>query len=174
MTDGPRVVALDGHDGAGKTTIATALAEVLGAQYVRPFGGATGHALMAAATAHDHAQVLAIGHDALHGAIETRREAPALVLDRSWMTVASLVETDDFAASWSLWVPTILCWSDLGTTLARLEQRTEAPEELAWHTLYLDRYLDLARRFDVPVLRTDTAPVDDCVRAAQELAAGWH
>jgi hypothetical protein len=172
MTEPARVVALDGHDGAGKTTIATALAHALGAEYVRPFGGATGHALMAAATAHDHAQVLTIGHDALHDALETHREAPALVLDRSWLTVASLVEPEQFAAAWTLWIPTILCWSDLATTLARLDQRTEAPEELAWHTLYLDRYLELARRFDVPVLRTDTAPVEDCVRSVQEIVAG--
>lgn len=172
MSGQARVVALDGHDGAGKTTIATALADALDGVYVRPFGGATGRALMAAATAHDPVQVLAVGEGALRDALGAHRDSPVVVLDRSWMTVASLVEPAEFAAAWTLWVPTVLCWSDLTTTLQRLAVRTEEPEDTSWHSFYLDRYLELARRFDVPVVRTDRASVASCVDAVRAILDG--
>ena len=52
------IVALDGHDGSGKTTLAYALAERLGGTMVRPFAGETGAQLLHAGERQDIAGCL--------------------------------------------------------------------------------------------------------------------
>ncbi|MFL6164076.1 MAG: hypothetical protein ACJ74U_17885 [Jatrophihabitantaceae bacterium] len=155
------VIGLDGHDGAGKTTLAVALAGVSGSAYVRPFSGAVGRELMAAAEKADTAAVAEIGRTALSGALADHGRP--LVLDRSWMTVASLMPATEFAACWSIWIPTVLCWSALPATLERLASRSEEPRTAAWHRHYLERYLAISEQFGVPVLRTDDRTPAECL-----------
>jgi len=169
------VIGLDGHDGAGKTTLALALAAASGSAYVRPFSGAVGSALLDAADRSDTAAVLEIGRDALTGALA--EHGRPLVLDRSWLTVASLLPVAEFAAGWSTWIPTVLCWSALPVTLERLATRDEQPESVAWHQHYLQRYLALSEHFGVPVLRTDGGSPEDCLALLRDRllpAAGFN
>ncbi|HEX7168530.1 MAG TPA: hypothetical protein VF230_16230 [Acidimicrobiales bacterium] len=151
----PSVVALDGHDGSGKTTLARGLAASWGGTYGRPFGGARGSALLRAGERGDVDAVVALGEEGLRAAVEESGGARPLVLDRAWMTVASLVDWDAFASRWQWWVPTVLCWADLDTTLARVGARDEHPMPRSWHEHYLQRYLALAETTNTYVLRTD-------------------
>lgn len=164
----PAVVGIDGHDGTGKTTIAKNVATRLGFSYRRPFGGERGLALSRAAASGDTAAVLRIGADALARAVQPAGEGRPLILDRSWMTVASLVDDEDFRDRWTLWIPTILCWADLPTTLGRLALRDEPGESVALHRHYIDRYRTIAQRMGCSIVDTSNRS-EDASTAEMEL-----
>jgi len=175
MSGAVRVIGLDGHDGSGKTTLARSLAAHLAAEYARPFAGATGAALMRAGEAGDLRETIAIGQEAMARVLARANPARPLVLDRSWLTVASFCPWDEFASHWSHWVPTILCWADVPTTLERLAQRGDRDRfrPVAWHRQYLARYEALAKAAGVPIVRTDDVSVDEAlIRLVQALPAG--
>ncbi|MHA7271053.1 hypothetical protein [Arthrobacter sp. HLT1-20] len=155
------VVGIDGHDGTGKTTLAKNVAERLGMSYLRPFGGSRGQELTRASESGDTAEVLRIGASALEHALQSADGTGAILLDRSWMTVASLVDDDEFREHWTLWIPTILCWADLPTTLSRLAQRDEPEESLAAHRHYIARYKALAEANGCTVVDTSHASEED-------------
>lgn len=159
------VVAIDGHDGAGKTTLARALASGLRGTAVRPFSGSAGHDLIRAGNQGDVDGLLNIGSAAISKALSSAPTTVPIVLDRGWMTVASFVpHSSIFFARWNAWIPTILCWVDLETTLVRLASRqNEKPECMAWHQHYLSVYMDLARRSGSPILRTDRLELGECI-----------
>lgn len=156
------VFAVDGHDGTGKTTLARWLAEQVGGSYQRPFSGELGAALLDAAERGDDARVLAIGEKGITNAIAAAADRQPIILDRSWMTVASLVNWAVFSSTWQQWIPTVLCWADLETTLARLSQRSEKTETLDWHRHYLRVYQALAERTGSRILRTDINSLEQC------------
>jgi len=150
---GPRVLALDGHDGVGKTTLAPRLAAALGGVAARPFAGTAGAIQLWAARRGDFAFVDALARQAIAYTLALQT-APVVVCDRHWMTAFTLLP-DAYWPAWQPLPPTMLLWIDLPTTLARLGLRDEAAESGATHEHYLARYLDLATQFGCPVLRTD-------------------
>jgi hypothetical protein len=151
------ILALDGHDASGKTTLAKRLAAVLGGVHVRPFAGSDGPRLLALA-ATDPDGVISFAEDSLAAAAE-RARADVLVFDRHWLTVCSLLPTGLWTRLQGLAAtPTALCWADLPTTLARLRERGEDPQPAAEHIHYLDIYLRLASAHGCLLLRTDREP----------------
>ncbi|MHA7304835.1 AAA family ATPase [Arthrobacter sp. TMN-49] len=147
-------IGIDGHDGTGKTTIAKNVAARLGMSYLRPFGGSRGQDLTRASQSGDTKEVLRIGALALEQAVRSAEDSGPVILDRSWLTVASLVDDRVFHERWTLWIPTILCWADLPTTLARLAQRDEPDESVAAHRYYIARYKELAAANGCPIVDT--------------------
>jgi hypothetical protein len=163
----PQIVALDGHDAAGKTTLAHALADKLGGVYRRPFHGSLGAELLRAGERGDFDRVIAIGEEGIGTALEAAGECKPIVLDRSWMTVASLIQPEllsTFFAGWQRWIPTALCWADLPTTVRRLEHRTEPEQTIATHQQYLAKYLKIAKHSASPVIRTDLYSEQSCLK----------
>jgi energy-coupling factor transporter ATP-binding protein EcfA2 len=162
------IVALDGHDGAGKTTLARALAERVSGSYRRPFHGPLGAALLDAAARGDFDRVITLGEEGIRTAAKA---SVPVVLDRGWMTVASLIDGSrfpTFAARWHWWIPTALCWADLPTTLERLGRREDAVETTASHRHYLAVYRDLAERTGSVIVRTDVNSTQACVEKLAE------
>lgn len=149
------VIGIDGHDGSGKTTLAKALVNAVGGSYCRPFGGAAGRELLAAAESGDSLRAIEIGRNAVSLALEPFGDSSPVVLDRSWVTVASLMPWDVFDRHWPTRMPAIVCWCDLETTLERLSHRPESPKRTSWHAHYLARYRELADFGSCPLLRTD-------------------
>lgn len=163
------IFAVDGHDGSGKTTLARSLAASVGGSYQRPFHGSLGDALLSAGKRRDTAGVIAIGEKGIGNAIAAARAVRPVILDRAWMTIASLVDWGEFSRVWRLWVPTALCWADLATTLDRLDQRFEERETTDTHRHYLDVYRRLAEGTRSYIIRTDLSSELEC----HELLMGW-
>jgi hypothetical protein len=155
----PTVLVLDGHDGAGKTTLATLLAHTLGATYLSPFTGAVGGDLLVAALNGRHEQASALAHAAVDRCV-ANSPTDIVVLDRHWMTVCTLLP-EPWWSAWTPPPPTTLCWSDLATTQQRLGLRDETREPDHWHRHYLRLYRALAQRWRCPVLRTDTMEIPE-------------
>lgn len=162
MSTLPGAFALDGHDGAGKTTLALWLANAVSGTYRRPFSGQVGAALLEAAASGDDTMVIRVGRTAIEGVIADPTARRPIILDRGWMTVASLVRWDLFSAEWSLKIATALLWADLKTTISRLNTRIEVKEDTAAHEHYLRVYRELAERSSVPIVRTDINPIARC------------
>lgn len=162
----PLVIALDGHDGAGKTSLAGALASQIGGTCVQPFSGTAGRALLNAGIRGDAEALVTIGTEAIEKAISSVPGTNPIILDRGWMTAASFVPASDFFFStWKRWIPTTLCWADLENTLSRLSIRQEErSESVNWHRSYLDSYMKLAKDSGCPVLRTDLLDSEECLR----------
>jgi cytidylate kinase len=164
------VVGLDGHDGAGKSTLAEAVARRLGGIHLQPFTGSSGRRLLVAAKRGDIEQTLRIGEQALQAALDVDAGTAPLVLDRSWVTVASLVPWPVFQQRWRLWIPTIVCWADLDTTLERLRRREESGADREWHQGYIVRYREIAADTATPVLVTTRSTVEQSIADVLALA----
>jgi energy-coupling factor transporter ATP-binding protein EcfA2 len=159
--NGNRIVAIDGHDGSGKTTLSKMLAEKIGAVYVRPFGGEKGHAIIESANKKEYDRVSEIGIEQIRKLdLEYRDEM--LIFDRHWMTIFSLIPERYWEKDG--WFPlpfTILCYSGLEQTFSRLAERKEEKFNEKYHLDYLDIYLRLSNRFNIPVIRTDNDTVEE-------------
>ncbi|MDB5072258.1 MAG: glycosyl transferase group 1 [Candidatus Eremiobacteraeota bacterium] len=156
------IVAFDGHDGSGKTSLAQRVADLSGAAYARPFGGERGERLFALASAGRYEEAnrhaLACVRTAQLGA------GDAVVFDRHWMTVFTLLPE----AYWDAWSPlpcTIVCSTDLDTTLSRLGERERRGAGEENHERWIALYRSLAERFGCEILDTTRTNVEETARA---------
>ncbi|MDB5692653.1 MAG: hypothetical protein JWO81_1716 [Alphaproteobacteria bacterium] len=137
---------------------------------MRPFGGQLGGRLIAAYEAGRHLDTLAIGRRAILSHLQAAERGEPLILDRGWVTVATLVPREVFAAGWDLWIPSALLWCDQATTLRRLQCRDRGDTEPDdWHAYFLSAYLD---RFDLHpggIVRSDLVEEPACLAELKRL-----
>lgn len=148
-----RIIAVDGHDGTGKTTLAKRLASALGGTYIRPYGQPFGAELMRAAEAEDYAAFIQVGNQAVDQAIGESSLTDLLVFDRLWITLFTLLPKSEHN-QWIIRPPTAICWADLDTTLARLSGRKEVAYERQWHEQYIRIYWKLAHQYQCQLVPT--------------------
>jgi hypothetical protein len=170
------IIALDGHDGSGKTSLASSLAYALSGLYIRPFAGAVGELLIWAVEVGEFAFASELAQKSVKKVLATDN-SPILIFDRHWMTVFTLLPEE----YWPAWKPlphTTLCWANLDTTITRLHMRNETPLEPSYHNHYLQSYWHLGERFGCNILRTDqlsfVASVDVLVEWARALLPSIH
>lgn len=154
------VLAIDGHDGSGKTTLAKRLAAHLDAVYVRPYDKPTGEQFLDAAENGAHDVAWSIAETAVANILQIHHDARAIVFDRCWLTVFTVVP-ERFFHRWKYSMPTALCWCDLDTTLDRLSKRKEQHHPLSWHQHYIRLYRNLAKRMDCTIVNTNQLSIDE-------------
>ena len=164
------ILALDGHDGSGKTTLAKLFAEQIGGIYIRPFDSDSGPQLLNYADKQDYKNVSLFGKHTIKK-YDDAYSGEILVFDRHWMTVFSLLpESYRHDKIWYPLPSTMLCFSNLENTLSRLQVRSEKVYDQNYHTYYLDLYLNLSKQYNINVLRTDRSDILKCLK----ILIKWH
>lgn len=133
------ILAVDGHDGTGKTTLAKELAKKIGAKYVRPYKEPFGSLLLDAYDNGNFELILKTGEEAIEIILDESLSDAILVFDRLWITLFTLLPPS-FCDQWTFRPPTAICWADLPTTLSRIGQRDEKKYSKEWHAKYIEMY----------------------------------
>jgi len=154
-----RAIALDGHDGSGKSSIAKALAAMGHGTVVKPFSAQLGDYIAYLWGSRRFAEA----DRAARFAVRSVSATPGrLVFDRHWLTMATVLP-ERYIRHWER-PRTIVCWADLTTTIERLQQRGEEIGDLDYHRFYLDEYRRIANKAKVPVVDTTSLSVDEAAR----------
>jgi thymidylate kinase len=158
------IVAIDGHDGCGKSTLAAAVAAKLGGQLVKPFGDTLGDHIAWLWQRQRFEEADALARASVERMLITNAQRP-LVFDRHWATMFSVLP-DRFRQRWIPLPPTVICRADTPVVMARLSGRGE-PAGDAEHHDHFDRvYLGLAAAFPrTLVLDTTVRSASSCLES---------
>jgi hypothetical protein len=156
----PVVFVLDGHDAAGKTTLAALLAERTGARLVRPFEGKLGKLIAWSWGRGDFEVADTIARASVRKELASNGDARALVFDRHWLSLFTVLPRRLHDA-WQPLPPTVLCWTDVETTCRRLAERGEEVGDVRTHAHYCAVYRELAAEHGVPVVDTTRLGVEE-------------
>ncbi len=160
------IIAFDGHDGSGKTSLSKELAALWTGIYVRPFGGITGRMLIESFEHKNFNLTFEIGLNAIRET-ENLYSNSLLVFDRHWMTVLSLLPKE-LRLKWSIYPPTVLCWTDLQTTKSRLVKRNEQQFDDKYHQYYIDKYPQLVGTQNLLKIDTGRNDFKSCLNQINE------
>lgn len=170
----PSVITFDGHDGCGKSTLASRVADHIGGRVVKPFGGELGDHIAWLWRGKRFAEADALARASIERVTENAaRAAPGapLVFDRHWTTMFTVLP-EEFWAAWGPLPPTVICHAETGTLVRRLVERGEDAGDTAEHEHYQDLYLRLAGRAEHSlVLDTTHRSIEDC---AERAIAFWE
>lgn len=170
----PPVVAIDGHDGSGKSSIGAAIAKEYGLRLARPFADSLGDHI---AWLWRHKQ-FALANDVARTAVRrvlASAGSDGVLCDRHWTTMFTVLPE----AFWRDWEndglpPTIVCWASTATTVGRLRERGEDPGDPSKHDYYSRLYRDLASRAPRSfVLNTSDLSLADAVAQVSRVVRAW-
>jgi len=148
----PIIIALDGHDASGKTTLSKMLATKLNGKYIKPFSDSLGD-LIAWSFRNEKLKLANdIALAAVEKEIQLNQEHNYLIFDRHWLTMFTVLP-QDFFSQWQDKPTTILCWADVETTNKRLDERDE-PKDQWCNEHYCKLYKDLAEEYGVFTVNT--------------------
>lgn len=164
------ILAIDGHDGAGKSSVASVVAQAMGGTVIKPFRDSLGDMIAWLWGREQFALANQLALQAVQKCVEESRGKRPLVFDRHWLTMFTVLP-ESFYHVWHPLPQTVLCWSNLETTLARLRQRGEEIGDIGKHRYYLSRYRELAVRFGVRAIDTSTNSVDETAARVLEMMA---
>jgi len=150
------IIAIDGHDGSGKTTVSKLLAETINGKYVKPFSGDTGDLIVWAYKNKKYQFLEDLALNAINFTIDNNSNEPILVFDRHWLSIATLLPSNCVD---KLAKPiTFLCWANIDTTMDRLFIRND-DQEKAWdNKKYCDLYRKLGLKNEVNIIDTSDSP----------------
>jgi hypothetical protein len=166
----PRLVVLDGHDAAGKSTLAGLIARHYGWRHVRPFAGELGDFIAWSYRSRRYRLANEVALGAVARVLDENRDAPGLVFDRHWLCMFTVLPPG-FRRAWRDRPPTILIWADPETTAIRQRERSEPVDE-ALNDYYCRVYRELADRYRVPVVDTSRASLQDSLAECLALIEG--
>ncbi|MGE5328640.1 MAG: hypothetical protein ACM3KR_03925 [Deltaproteobacteria bacterium] len=157
----PIIIAIDGHDGSGKTTIAHLLSKRINAKYIKPFSDSLGDLIAWLHVKGDNKFLNEIAIAAISKQIEENQGVEHLVFDRHWLSIFTILPEEYY----NLWIDkpiTILCWADVKTVEERLKLRSGNEVDEWCHEYYCKRYKELAEKYGVFIVNTsgDSKPED--------------
>ena len=164
------VLVLDGHDAAGKTTLAHMVANSLGGHYVKPFDGTLGDMIIWLYERNHFDLADELSRTSIQKTVSDNLDSSLLVFDRHWMSMFTLLPAS-LRKGWFPLPVSILCWADLQTTTKRLSDRGEELGNPAEHYHFLQLYKEIAEEFAVPVVDTSLESTEDSLSRILRLFA---
>ena len=164
------ILVLDGHDTAGKTTLARLVADSFGGRYVKPFDGTLGEMIIWLYERQRFELVDELSRATVAKTVLENSGASLLVFDRHWMSMFTFLPSP-LRKGWFPLPATILCWADLPTTAKRLSDRGENVGSLAEHGHFIQLYRDIADEYAVPLVDTSVDSVEESLATILRLAA---
>lgn len=166
-----KVLVLDGHDGAGKSTLARWLAQELGAHYVKPFDASLGELISGLWSRGDYVLADVVSRKAVEFELARHKDGEVLIFDRMWLSLFTVLP-EQFHGNWNR-PDTILVWADVATTNQRLRERGERVDEQE-NRHFCALYPRLAERYGIPVLDTSRRTIDESKQDLRKLIAGRY
>ena len=164
----PAIIVFDGHDGAGKTTLARLAAAALGGAYVKPFDSTLGDMIAWLCEKQRFQLADQLSRASIQKIVREHAESPLLVFDRHWLSMFTLLPAELRDPCFPL-PTTILCWTDLETTRSRLSARGEDPVDHAEHEHFLQLYRSLAEEFNVPIINTTSQTTEQSLNRVRQI-----
>jgi len=161
------LIAFDGHDGAGKTTLAAAVAAQIGGTKVSPFGGTLGDFIAWNYRSRRYGMANDVALAAIRKALAEHDKAGALIFDRHWLSMFTVLPPR-YRSSWRDRPFTILIWADPAATERRLIERGEAVDRPG-NEYYCRVYRELAERYRVPMVDTTLGTLEENIARCREL-----
>jgi thymidylate kinase len=156
----PKIIAIDGHDGSGKTTIARLLAQKINAKYIKPFSDSLGDLIAWSYRKKEYsfANDIAIASIKMH--LEENPGVECFVFDRHWLSMFTVL-SQEFYNSWFPLPITILCWADVKTTEKRFNERNELEPYPGCHEYYCRVYKEIAKKYNVFIIDTSNESIPE-------------
>lgn len=158
-----RIVALDGHDGAGKTTLANILANKLNGKYVKPYNDSLGDMIAWTYKNNKYDLTDLFSRTAIEKVYDENKNSDYLIFDRHWLSMFTVLP-EKYYINWHNLPKTFLCWADIKTTHKRLLEKGEEILEIDKHEYYCDLYKKLALRYNIDIIDTSIYNVDESIR----------
>lgn len=159
-----RIIAFDGHDGCGKSTLAGEVARHIGGQVVKPYSDTLGDHIAWLWGKSRFRAADALARASVERMLERADPDRPIVFDRHWASLYTVLPEEMWPA-WRPLPPTIICHADTDVIMERLRQRGESPGEREEHEHYGRLYVSLAKlTSESLLLDTSLASVADSTR----------
>lgn len=139
-----RIIAFDGHDGCGKSTLAGEVARHIGGQVVKPYPDSLGDHIAWLWGKGRFREADALARSSVERVLERADPGRPIVFDRHWATMYTVLPEEMWPA-WRPLPPTVICHADTDVIMDRLRQRGESPGERQEHEHYGRFYVSLAK-----------------------------
>ncbi|MNB76269.1 cytidylate kinase [compost metagenome] len=159
----PVIIAIDGHDGSGKTTISKLLAEKINAKYIKPFSDSLGDLIAWSYRKKEYKFANQIALAAIQKNIDENPGVEYFIFDRHWLSMFTVLPKE-YYEYWNPLPVTILCWADVKTTQNRLIERNEIEPYQGCNEHYCKVYKEIAGQYNVFIVDTSNdSKTDDRV-----------
>lgn len=162
-----KLIVIDGHDGAGKSTIAKGVAEKLGYKYLHFFDDLHPKYSIEPLSVTEN-ELIQIVQDMIY---KLKLSDNNIILDRGLITPTSLLSKQNWEKVRFLFdeIPTILVYADINTTIKRLSSREVDESQEFDNAYWINQNLEIARYFNVDIIDTTTDnSIDENIELAVE------
>ena len=156
-----KIIAIDGHDASGKTSICKRISELLGYKYIKPFSNSLGDLIAWLITCKNYELANQIALSAIDKALKDNPESN-LIFDRHWICMFTLIP-DNLKREWKDVPFSILCWANPEITLKRLQERNAIGMNKWDDHYFCQKYLEIGAQYHIPVVDTSFITIDEGV-----------
>ena len=166
-----KIIAFDGHDGAGKTGIAKDVVSRLeNSVYVKPYDGLLGDYIAWLYRIKSWSLLNETSQHAVQFALSSlNKEAyEYAIFDRGWLSIFTILPKE-FWVSWEFRPYTVLFWCSPTTVVKRLKERNEDEGVFANHEYFCNLYRSISEEMKLPIINTSIDSYETCVSNALSL-----
>lgn len=162
----PEIFVFDGHDAAGKTTLAALTARLVGGKVIKPFGDLLGDHIAWLWRNRKFEEADWLARSSIERVLSADDDV-SIIFDRHWASMFSVLPQK----YWTNWYPlprTVICHTNAETTESRLRARGEDPLTRELHARYQKIYQKLGHDHGALVIDTTHATIEECMEEVRK------